>query len=139
VAYVARQGTEDSLLYLRDLDSVEPRVVAGSNGARQPSPGQQVVASSRRALQKAEARAACGAPRRGPYPGARDRGRHHHLRGSMARRCGSLPVSTVTSRSPTAPTVAYVAAGTPRRTSASRSGQNGGSAVLSPGWANGSR
>ena len=57
VAYVARQGTEDSLLYLRDLDSFETRVVAGSNGARQPffSPdGKWVAFFAQSHLQKAE-------------------------------------------------------------------------------------
>jgi serine/threonine-protein kinase len=57
VAYVARQGTEDSLLYLRDVDSFETRVVAGSNGARQPffSPDNKWVAFfAQSQLQKAE-------------------------------------------------------------------------------------
>ncbi len=36
VAYVAQQGTDDAQLYLRDLNSFEPRAVAGSSGARQP-------------------------------------------------------------------------------------------------------
>ena len=57
VAYVARQGTEDALLYLRDLDSVEARVVLGSNGARQPffSPDNKWVAFFAQShLQKAE-------------------------------------------------------------------------------------
>ncbi len=57
VAYVARQGTEDSLLYLRDLGSFETRVVAGSNGARQPffSPDNKWVAFFAQShLQKAE-------------------------------------------------------------------------------------
>ena len=36
VAYVARQGTEDAQLYLRDLNSFKARALAGSNGARQP-------------------------------------------------------------------------------------------------------
>ena len=57
VAYVARQGTEDSLLYLRDLGSSETRVVEGSNGARQPffSPDNKWVAFfAQSQLQKAE-------------------------------------------------------------------------------------
>jgi eukaryotic-like serine/threonine-protein kinase len=72
VAYVARQGTEDSLLYLRDLDSVEARVVAGSNGARQPffSPDDTWVAFFAQShLQKAEVK---GGPAvrlvEAPYP-----------------------------------------------------------------------
>ena len=61
VAFVARQGTEDSLLYLRDLDSFETRVVEGSNGARQPffSPDNKWVAFfAQGQLQKAEVKAA---------------------------------------------------------------------------------
>ena len=63
VAYVARQGTGDSLLYLRDLNSFETRVVAGSKGARQPffSPdGKWVAFFAQSHLQKAEV--AGGAP-----------------------------------------------------------------------------
>ena len=63
VAYVARQGTKDSLLYLRDLNSFETRVVAGSKGARQPffSPdGKWVAFFAQSQLQKAEV--AGGAP-----------------------------------------------------------------------------
>jgi Tol biopolymer transport system component len=57
VAYVAQQGTDDSQLYLRDLDSFEPRAVAGSSGARQPffSPdGKWVAYFAQGQLQKAE-------------------------------------------------------------------------------------
>lgn len=36
VAYVTQQGTNDSQLYLRDLNSFESRVVAGASGAMQP-------------------------------------------------------------------------------------------------------
>jgi serine/threonine-protein kinase len=57
VAYVARQGTEDSQLYLRDLNSFETRAVAGSKGARQPffSPdGKWVAFFAQSQLQKAE-------------------------------------------------------------------------------------
>src|SRR6185436_18292874 len=36
IAYTARQGVAESLLYLRDLDSFDARVVAGSSGAKQP-------------------------------------------------------------------------------------------------------
>ncbi len=36
VAYVTQQGTADSQLYLRDLNSFEARAVAGSSGAKQP-------------------------------------------------------------------------------------------------------
>jgi serine/threonine protein kinase len=63
VAYVARQGTEDSQLYLRDLNSFETRAVAGSKGARQPffSPdGKWVAFFAQSQLQKAEV--AGGAP-----------------------------------------------------------------------------
>jgi Tol biopolymer transport system component len=63
VAYVAQQGTEDSQLYLRDLNSFEVRALAGSNGARQPffSPDDKWVAFFAQGyLQKAEV--AGGAP-----------------------------------------------------------------------------
>jgi serine/threonine-protein kinase len=63
VAYVAQQGTEDSQLYLRDLNSFEARVVTGSNGAKQPffSPdGKWVAFFAQGKLQKAEV--AGGAP-----------------------------------------------------------------------------
>ena len=63
MAYVARQGTEDSQLYLRDLNSFETRAVAGSKGARQPffSPdGKWVAFFAQSQLQKAEV--AGGAP-----------------------------------------------------------------------------
>ena len=63
VAYVAQQGTEDSQLYLRDLDSFEARAVAGSSGAKQPffSPdGRWVAFFAQGQLQKAEV--AGGAP-----------------------------------------------------------------------------
>ncbi len=57
VAYVARQGTDDAQLYLRDLSSFEPRPVAGSSGALQPffSPdGKWVAFFAQGQLQKAE-------------------------------------------------------------------------------------
>ena len=57
VAYVAQQGTEDSQLYLRDLNSFEARPVAGATGARQPffSPdGRWVAFFAQGHLQKAE-------------------------------------------------------------------------------------
>jgi len=57
VAYVTQQGTDDSQLYLRDLNSFEARPVAGSNGARQPffSPdGRWVAFFAQGQLQKAE-------------------------------------------------------------------------------------
>jgi serine/threonine protein kinase/Tol biopolymer transport system component len=57
VAYVTRQGTEETQLYLRDLSSFEPRVVAGSTGALQPffSPdGRWVAFFAQGQLQKAE-------------------------------------------------------------------------------------
>ena len=57
VAYVAQQGTEDSQLYLRDLNSFEARAVAGTSGARQPffSPdGKWVAFFAQGFLQKAE-------------------------------------------------------------------------------------
>jgi len=57
VAYVTRQGTDDTQLYLRDLSSFEPRAVAGSSGALQPffSPdGKWVAFFAQGQLQKAE-------------------------------------------------------------------------------------
>jgi Tol biopolymer transport system component len=63
VAYVARQGTEDSQLYLRDLNAFEVRAVTGSNSAKQPffSPdGKWVAFFAQGQLQKAEV--AGGAP-----------------------------------------------------------------------------
>jgi eukaryotic-like serine/threonine-protein kinase len=57
VAYVARQGTDDAQLYLRDLSSFEPRHVTGSSGALQPffSPdGQWVAFFAQGQLQKVE-------------------------------------------------------------------------------------
>ncbi len=36
IAFVARRGSADSQLYLRDLDAFESRIVAASNGATQP-------------------------------------------------------------------------------------------------------
>ena len=57
VAYVAQQGTEDSQLYLRDLNSFEARAVAGASGARQPffSPdGKWVAFFAQGFLQKTE-------------------------------------------------------------------------------------
>ena len=63
VAYVTQQGTEDSQLYLRDLNSFEARAVAGSSGAKQPffSPdGKWVAFFAQGQLQKAEV--AGGAP-----------------------------------------------------------------------------
>ncbi len=57
VAYVAQQGLEASLLYLRDLNAFEARVVAGSSGAMQPffSPdGKWVAFFGQGQLQKAE-------------------------------------------------------------------------------------
>jgi len=63
VAYVTQQGTDDSQLYLRDLNSFEARAVAGSGGARQPffSPdGKWVAYFAQGQLQKAEV--AGGAP-----------------------------------------------------------------------------
>jgi len=46
VAYAARQGSEEPLLYLRNLDDFEARAVAASSGAKQPffSPDGQWVA-----------------------------------------------------------------------------------------------
>jgi serine/threonine-protein kinase len=63
VAYVTQQGTEDSQLYLRDLNSFEARAVPGSSGARQPffSPdGKWVAFFAQGQIQKAEV--AGGAP-----------------------------------------------------------------------------
>ncbi len=57
VAYMARQGSEEPLLYLRDLHSFEARAVAGSNGAKQPffSPdGKWVAFFAQGQLQKVE-------------------------------------------------------------------------------------
>jgi eukaryotic-like serine/threonine-protein kinase len=57
VAYAAREGGEDSQLYLRDLDSFDARAVAGASGARQPffSPdGKWVAFFAKGFLQKAE-------------------------------------------------------------------------------------
>jgi Tol biopolymer transport system component len=57
VAYVTQQGSDDSQLYLRDLNSFEARVVAGSSGARQPffSPdGKWVAFFAQGQLRKAE-------------------------------------------------------------------------------------
>ena len=57
VAYVTQQGTDDAQLYLRDLNSFEPRAVAGSSGAKQPffSPdGKWVAFFAQGQLQKAE-------------------------------------------------------------------------------------
>ena len=57
IAYVTQQGTEDSRLYLRDLNSFESREVPGSNGAKQPffSPdGKWVAFFAQGQLQKAE-------------------------------------------------------------------------------------
>jgi len=63
VAYVTQQGTDDTQLYLRDLNSFEARAVAGSSGAREPffSPdGKWVAFFGQGQLQKAEV--AGGAP-----------------------------------------------------------------------------
>ena len=57
VAYTARQGTDDPQLYLRDLDRIDSRAVAGSRGARQPffSPdGRWVAFFAQGHLQKVE-------------------------------------------------------------------------------------
>ncbi len=57
VAYVTQQGTDDSQLYLRDLNSFEARALAGSSGAKQPffSPdGKWVAFFAQGQLQKAE-------------------------------------------------------------------------------------
>ena len=56
MAYVTQQGTEESQLYLRDLNSFEARAVAGSSGAKQPffSPdGKWVAFFAQGQLQKA--------------------------------------------------------------------------------------
>jgi Tol biopolymer transport system component len=72
VAYVTQRGTEDSQLYLRDLNSFEARAVAGSSGAKEPffSPdGKWVAFFAQGKLQKAEV--AGGTPIRlaeAPYP-----------------------------------------------------------------------
>jgi Tol biopolymer transport system component len=63
IAYVTQQGTDDTQLYLRDLNSFEARPVAGSSGAAQPffSPdGKWVAFFAQGQLQKAEV--AGGAP-----------------------------------------------------------------------------
>jgi eukaryotic-like serine/threonine-protein kinase len=63
VAYVTQQGTDDSQLYLRDLNSFETRAVTGASGAKQPffSPdGKWVAFFAQGQLQKAEV--AGGAP-----------------------------------------------------------------------------
>ena len=63
VAYVTRQGTDDAQLYLRDMNALEGRAVAGSSGAKQPffSPdGKWVAFFAQGLLQKAEV--AGGAP-----------------------------------------------------------------------------
>lgn len=63
IAYAVQQGAGNAILYLRDLDSFEPRAVAGSNGATQPffSPdGKWVAFFAQRQLFKAEV--AGGAP-----------------------------------------------------------------------------
>ncbi|MDP3718718.1 MAG: protein kinase [Acidobacteriota bacterium] len=63
VAYVTQQGTEDSQLYLRDLNSFDARPVSGSTGAKQPffSPdGKWVAFFAQGQLQKVEV--AGGAP-----------------------------------------------------------------------------
>jgi serine/threonine-protein kinase len=57
IAYVTERGGNDSQLYLRDLNSFEPRVVAGSSGAHQPffSPdGKWIAFFAQGQLQKAE-------------------------------------------------------------------------------------
>ncbi len=57
VAYVTQQGTEDSQLYLRDLNSFEVRAVPGSSGAKQPffSPdGKWIAFFAQGQLQKTE-------------------------------------------------------------------------------------
>jgi serine/threonine protein kinase/Tol biopolymer transport system component len=63
IAYVTQQGTDDPLLYLRDLNSFEARPVPGSKGARQPffaPDGKWVAFFAQGQLQKAEV--AGGAP-----------------------------------------------------------------------------
>jgi Tol biopolymer transport system component len=63
VAFVTRQGNNDTQLYLRDVHSFEARLVPGSNGAREPffSPdGKWVAFFAQGQLQKAEV--AGGAP-----------------------------------------------------------------------------
>ena len=63
VAYVTQHGTEDSQLYLRDLNAFEARAVGGSRGAKQPffSPdGKWVGFFAQGQLQKVEV--AGGAP-----------------------------------------------------------------------------
>ncbi len=63
VAYAARQGTDEPLLYLRDLDSFEARAVMASMGAQEPffSPdGKWVAFFAQGQLQKVEV--AGGAP-----------------------------------------------------------------------------
>jgi serine/threonine-protein kinase len=57
VAYVARQGTDEPQLYLRDLNAFEPRPVTGSSGALQPffSPdGKWIAFFAQGQLQKAD-------------------------------------------------------------------------------------
>lgn len=57
MAYVTQQGTDDSLLYLRDLNAFEARAVPGSKGARQPffaPDGKWVAFFAQGQLQKAE-------------------------------------------------------------------------------------
>ncbi len=57
LAYVTERGANDAQLYLRDLNAFEPRVVAGSSGARQPffSPdGKWIAFFAQGQLQKAE-------------------------------------------------------------------------------------
>jgi eukaryotic-like serine/threonine-protein kinase len=57
VAYITQQGTDAPQLYLRDLNSFEPRAVAGSSGAQKPffSPdGKWVAFFAQGQLQKAE-------------------------------------------------------------------------------------
>ncbi|MBI3471532.1 MAG: serine/threonine-protein kinase, partial [Candidatus Solibacter usitatus] len=63
VAYVTQQGTDDTQLYVRDLNAFEARPVAGSSGAKGPffSPdGKWVAFFAQGQLQKAEV--AGGAP-----------------------------------------------------------------------------
>ena len=57
VAYAARQGSDEPMLYLRDLNSFEARVAPGSTGAKQPffSPdGKWIAFFAQGQLQKAE-------------------------------------------------------------------------------------